>query len=366
MDINIGDFIATNGVKVYQDYEWLKQVKEESIIDCTGVQGIADKANCSYHTIRKWLRKHSLQFTKQDVSRYSTPWNKGLAKELQPMYGKKHSIDTLEKMKVSARSGKDSNLYTNGINGWRKQIAYDCIKKKPQLLLKFSNKCPSCGIAINRGTCDIDHIKSVGSKPELAYTDDNIQILCKPCHKEKTTQETLDSKYTIGWDLVTSIESVGSYVTYDIEVDHISHNYIANSLVTHNSQRYADPSESLGFVHSECRMQDPKNRQSSSWCSEQELIDWWNTVQESVAEESMDFYTQAVKRGIAKEVARKLLPEGLTGSRLYMNGTLRSWIHYCALRSGEETQSEHQILARESIKCISSIFPPMEVVCNGM
>lgn len=130
------------------------------------------------------------------------------------------------------------------------------------------------------------------------------------------------------------------------------------------SQRYADPSESLGFEHRECRMQDPANRQSSLWCSDQETKDWWDRVQVDIIHDCEDIYTQALRRGIAKEVARAVLPEGLMKSRLYMNGTLRSWIHYCELRTGIETQKEHRDLALECVEVISTIFPLLGERCG--
>lgn len=131
------------------------------------------------------------------------------------------------------------------------------------------------------------------------------------------------------------------------------------------SQRYADPSESLGFVHRECRMQDLENRQNSIWCTDDETRKWWDTVQVDIIHDIEDVYNQALRRGIAKEVARAILPEGLTKSRIYMNGTIRSWIHYCSkeygIRSGEETQKEHRDVALGCISAISEVFPKIGV-----
>lgn len=126
------------------------------------------------------------------------------------------------------------------------------------------------------------------------------------------------------------------------------------------SQRYADPSESLGFEERLCRMQDPVNRQNSIECEDDEIISWWTWAQEEMMDCAQDLYTQALRRGIAKEVARALLPEGLTGSKVYMNGTLRSWIHYCEIRSGVETQKEHRDIALACISEIAKVFPMLE------
>ncbi len=126
------------------------------------------------------------------------------------------------------------------------------------------------------------------------------------------------------------------------------------------SQRYADPTASMEFVHRECRMQDPTNRQSSTWCTDEDTRKWWDRVQLDIIHDCEDTYNQALRRGIAKEVARVLLPEGLTGSKIYMNGTVRSWIHYCEIRSGVETQKEHRDIALEAITEIAKVFPMME------
>jgi len=128
------------------------------------------------------------------------------------------------------------------------------------------------------------------------------------------------------------------------------------------SQRYADPTKDLNFVLREARLQDTKNRQNSVAISgltlnEQLLIEEWNRRQEAVIREAEDAYTWAVEKGIAKEQARAVLPEGLIESRLYMNGTLRSWVHFIELRTGNGTQKEHMEIARECACVIAKIFP---------
>ena len=125
------------------------------------------------------------------------------------------------------------------------------------------------------------------------------------------------------------------------------------------SQRYSDVS-SLGdmFEYSEARMQDPKNRQNSLPLEDQTTKDWWNEYQANIVEYCNMVYKQAIIRGIAKEVARKVLPEGLTKSRLYMKGSLRSWIHYLEVRGeGSGTQKEHMLVAAEIAKVIAELFP---------
>ena len=123
------------------------------------------------------------------------------------------------------------------------------------------------------------------------------------------------------------------------------------------SQRYADPTKDLNFVLREARLQDPKNRQNSISTENLALQAWWQERQKRVIEEARNAYEWAITNGIAKEQARAVLPEGLIESRLYMNGTLRSWIHFIELRSGNGTQKEHQQIALACANVISSIFP---------
>lgn len=125
------------------------------------------------------------------------------------------------------------------------------------------------------------------------------------------------------------------------------------------SQRYAEVSQ-LGevFEFSEARVQDLKNRQNSIKSEDPALDDWWDQWQKNVAELSRKVYEEALQRGIAREVARKVLPEGLTRSRLYMKGSIRSWIHYLEVRGpGSGTQQEHMQVAECILKVISEIFP---------
>ena len=123
------------------------------------------------------------------------------------------------------------------------------------------------------------------------------------------------------------------------------------------SQRYADPTRDLSFVCREARLQDTKNRQNSITTDDSELQAWWDAKQKFIIEHSRLVYQEAIERGIAKEQARAVLPEGLTESRLYMNGTLRSWIHFIELRSGNGTQQEHMEVARACAEVIANIFP---------
>ena len=130
------------------------------------------------------------------------------------------------------------------------------------------------------------------------------------------------------------------------------------------SQRYADPTKDLSFVLREARLQDTKNRQNSVENENLALASFWEERQKRVINEAKNAYEWAIENGIAKEQARAVLPEGLTVSRLYMNGTLRSWVHYCELRMANGTQKEHADIAREIAKVIAEVFPMMKDLCD--
>ena len=123
------------------------------------------------------------------------------------------------------------------------------------------------------------------------------------------------------------------------------------------SQRYADPTKDLSFVTREARLQDNVNRQNSVETDDARLKMEWELWQKDVISLSSRAYKWAIENGIAKEQARAVLPEGLTTSRMYMNGTLRSWIHFIDVRSGNGTQKEHMEVARECACAIAAIFP---------
>ena len=134
------------------------------------------------------------------------------------------------------------------------------------------------------------------------------------------------------------------------------------------SQRYADPTRDLGFVKREARLQDRKNRQNSVELTpdENRLAEEWQVVQQQAINAAAFAYNWASERGIAKEQARVVLPEGCTESVMIMGGTLRSWIHYCQLRMANGTQKEHRIVAEQCWEIIKQHFPNVVEACNDL
>jgi thymidylate synthase (FAD) len=140
---------------------------------------------------------------------------------------------------------------------------------------------------------------------------------------------------------------------------------IARQILRHRSFSFQEFSQrysvaDLGVTIREARLQDTANRQSSLEVDDPALQSAWEVYQELVAEQAQHAYEWALSKGIAKEVARSVLPEGLTMSRMYMAGTLRSWIHYCTLRMGNGTQKEHRLIAEQAWRHIVERMPSVE------
>ena len=171
-------------------------------------------------------------------------------------------------------------------------------------------------------------------------------------------------KYLIKHQHWSPLEMVNATIEIDTTRD------IAHQIVRHRSfafqefsQRYANPEEQGDmFEYSEARLQDPKNRQNSVEVDDAKLQQEWDWAQRRIAVLAKKEYDWAIKKGIAKEQARKVLPEGLTKTTLYMQGSIRSWVHYIDLRGANGTQKEHMEIAHACAKVIAEIFPLMETI----
>ena len=198
---------------------------------------------------------------------------------------------------------------------------------------------------------------------DLGLTD--CQELIAFCARVSNPSNQLNSdtsekliKYLINNSHWSPLEMVNVCLEIDTTRD------IARQILRHRSfsfqefsQRYANPTEDMEFITREARLQDNKNRQNSIETNDSDLQKEWNDQQQKVIDRALEAYQWAIDKGIAKEQARAVLPEGNTKSRLYMNGTLRSWIHYIQLRAGHGTQKEHIEIAQACALVISKIFP---------
>jgi len=144
---------------------------------------------------------------------------------------------------------------------------------------------------------------------------------------------------------------------------------IARQILRHRSFFFQEFSQRYAVVDSfrlsEARMQDSKNRQNSLQTDDKELAQWWSGVQQRVVNDADFVYKQALEKGIAKEVARKVLPEGITMSKMYMKGTLRSWLHYIDVRTDVATQKEHRLVAEKCKEIIISNYPSISEIYSN-
>ena len=206
------------------------------------------------------------------------------------------------------------------------------------------------------------------STPTKEFLDDgidNAQELVAFCARVSNPSNQLNTetsekliKYLIKNAHWSPLEMVSACLEIETTRD------IARQILRHRSfsfqefsQRYANPVKDLEFVTREARLQDLKNRQNSIETDNKEITNMWIKKQEDLIENAKETYNWAIENGIAKEQARAVLPEGNTVSRMYMNGTLRSWIHYIELRSGNGTQKEHMDIAIACAEVIAKIFP---------
>lgn len=207
------------------------------------------------------------------------------------------------------------------------------------------------------------------SQPEEYFVQDTTELIafCARVSNPSNQTNTDTSEKLIRYLIKHQHWSPLEMVSMCLEI--VTTRDIARQILRHRSfsfqefsQRYADPTKELEFELREARLQDTKNRQNSvdlDLTNEDDrfLFSEWNRRQQDVLRLAKETYTWAIECGIAKEQARAVLPEGLTQSRLYMNGTLRSWIHFIELRSANGTQKEHQLIAKECAKVIAKVFP---------
>ena len=206
------------------------------------------------------------------------------------------------------------------------------------------------------------------STPTQEYAEqgiDDVQELIAYCARVSNPSNQLNTEtseklinYLVKHAHWSPLEMVSACIEIETTRD------IARQILRHRSfsfqefsQRYADPVKDLDFEIREARLQDDKNRQNSVETDDVELKTEWALAQERVIIEARKAYRWAIENGIAKEQARSVLPEGLTMSRMYMNGTLRSWIHYIELRSANGTQREHMEIAKACAHVIAEVFP---------
>jgi len=211
--------------------------------------------------------------------------------------------------------------------------------------------CDACGHDGSASRLEVSHVIAHDGSPALCFDENNLQTLCASCHRQHDIEEQgKHYGWTLGmtakWGKIDSQTYLGVQMTYDIEMDHPTHNFVADGVVVHNSQRYSSVGDlpPIGLPH--LRTQDLKNKQASHDDLDEDIKRHLETEIDRLYKSSQDLYNYALSKGVAKECARSILPLG-TPTRMYQSGTIRSFIHYVEIRAGIETQLEHRLIAQD-------------------
>ncbi len=370
---------CVNGVPVYQDYAWMSAQREKRL----EVQEIADLAGCSYHTIRKWLKKHNLQYTSKEKSFFSGLKQRG-TRRTKGNYVV--SEETKQKIRV-ARSGAKSNFWKGGVSTEREAVSRWTTQVAHSVHKNFNFKCQVCG---SGGKLHAHHIDPVWHNPAEAYNKNNLISLCISCHKfihsnnldllfleeylnnkplsnilKRSKQKSLrirkSPKLARGYSKVKNIRYAGKEEVFDIEVVGPYHNFVANGFIVHNSineisGRYSVMQDEF-YVPDISRMQTQSvdNKQGSS----NSLISNAESYQEAMRKEQQGIYANYedyLSTGMARELARINLPLS-TLTEFYWKIDLLNLFKYLRLRLHSHAQYEIRVIAQAKYDLIKPIVP---------
>ena len=348
-----------NGTPAYRNPEWLRARRAEG----KSVQEIADAARCSYHTVRKWLQIHDLKFTHAERYRSRTPWNRGVRGYRTSL---RHTPEHREAIR-RARSGTRSNFWRGGVTSERASVAAWTTTKAPSVHAQYDYTCVSCGG--RGGRLHAHHIVPVWADSTKARDVGNLITVCDACHRR--THRTRDSELAFarehadrvgfaidvpapdrrGWKLtghpveVVDVEYVGLRQTFDLCVDGPWHNFVANGIVVHNSfnefsLRYAKATDDFYVPDLEdVRTQVGKPGAYTFEPVEGELATHTRDELRKVYDVAYETYTALVDAGVARELARSVLPVGAY-TEFYWTVNARSLMNFVSLRAAETAQRE--------------------------
>ena len=349
--------LLTNGVAAHRDRDWLMARRSEGL----SVTEIAARAGCSYHTIRKWLALHDLQFRPEE-RRGWRPWNAGRRGYTTRLV---HSPEHLRAIR-DTRSGARSNFWRGGVTSERASIARWTREIAPKVHAAYDYTCQAC--AARGGRLHAHHVVPVWADPTVARDKRNLISVCHTCHVaiHRTRESELDfmerfvdrpspsidlTARARGWKLtaravpIVSIEYIGLRQTYDLCVDGPWHNFVANGVVVHNSfnefsMRYARATDDFYVPEAEdVRTQVGKPGAYSFDPVEPEVAEAAREELKAVYETAYAAYERMVEQGVARELARSVLPVGAY-TEFYWTVNARSLMNFVSLRAAESAQRE--------------------------
>lgn len=350
--------IITNGTEeLWRSYEWLKNQRNLG----KSVESIALEAGCSYHTIRKWLKIHNLQYTPKERVSLRPVWNKNKKGYKMPP----RTEEYLAKLRKSARRGENSHFWRGGITSERAKIGAWTTSVAPLVHKKYNYICQECKHQSNK--LHAHHVKPVAEYPELAYDFDNLISVCRNCHRvlhkmqpgNKVPQKPILAGVS---EKIKSVIRIGVIDTYDIAVEAPNHNFIANGIVVHNSfnlqsYRYLEAEEEEFYVPDIWRLQAVKNKQGSEGELDAENSAQLTAQLQAQYTAAYQQYQEALGKGVAREIARLFLP----GFALYSVGVvqfdLRNLLHFLSLRMASDAQYEIRMFANAMSTYVEQLFP---------
>ncbi len=352
--------LMTNGVPVYQDRRWLEARRALG----KSVGEIASEAGCSYHTIRKWLARHDLRFTREERYRGRPPWNKGIRGYCTGMVVSEAHRDAIKR----ARSESRSNFWRGGVSPRRASTARWTREQAPRVHRRFDYTCQICGR--RGGRLHAHHAIPVWLDADRERDAENLVSVCASCHSslhrtrqsEFASMEQLRTKLELamslqdipirkGWKLtahavaVTRIEYVGMQQTYDLCVDGPWHNFVANGIVVHNSfnefsMRYAKATDDFYIPEpDDVRTQVGKPGAYSFEPVDPEIAEQTRDELRAVYDTAFSAYERLVELGVARELARCVMPVGAY-TEFYWTINARSLMNFVSLRAAETAQRE--------------------------
>ncbi len=369
-------FLMTNGTPVHRDYAWMKARRDEG----KSVQEIADVAGCSYHTVRKWLAQHDLRFTTEEQYRSRRPWNAGLR-------GYRTGMVLSDEHKAAirrARSGERSNFWRGGLCSERASVARWTTEQAPKVHEQYDYTCQACGVP--GGKLHAHHIVPVWLDSSRARDIGNLISVCDACHRR--IHRTRDSELRFarkfagwigfaqdlegfrkrGWKLtahpvaVVAVEYVGLKQTYDLSVEGSWHNFVANGVVVHNSfnefsMRYAKATDEFYVPEPEdVRSQVGKPGAYSFEPVSPELAETAREELQKVYETAFATYERLVELGVARELARSVMPVGAY-TEFYWTVNARALMNFVSLRAADTAQREIRRYADACERFLAELMP---------
>jgi thymidylate synthase (FAD) len=379
-------YVMANGTVVgeglYRNKEWLEYHLSRGLY----TDQIAEIANCSIETIKKWVYKHELKLNKKDTTfkKGQIPWNKGKYGYVLDLTEESKEIRRLNSIKYTKR-GEDSHFWKGGTYTERELIGAWTRQTAPQVHAKFNYTCQSCFIKGEK--LHAHHLVPVFADESLAYEFDNLVTVCKTCH-EKLHSENRELEFaknyvpnlkTENWQnkskspgnflvphpvKVIRVEYLGIQMTYDIEVENPWHNFVANGLVVHNSGRYTGqricqlsrgeiPESEIEKIFYLRPLGFYTDRQGNKY-----------EYTETHKKEDLDFlwcmshaYRNRIDQGFSEEHARQVYSDYALRQHFVMSANLRSWLHVISVRHKEDVQLETKTFAVKVWEIIKDWVP---------